>query len=179
VAFHLVYTHTPKRDSDTTTQVQSGVERHMVETDVQIPSLELQEVSRFRVALDAKEQGKGIPLLEDIPGAGALFRPRPTKASVTQENIILVEAVVYPTALSVAGKAWLGMDSAPPQTDGTSRAAFSTAQGGDSGLTDWVLQTLRQQAQASLRQSDSAPRVAYPTNEQTPASRDGDRLYHR
>ena len=84
VAFHLVYAHTPHRDSDGKTPVSAGVQRHLVEANVHIASLELQEVSRFRVALDAKEQGKGIPLLEDIPVAGRCFghvvrRPRRCK----------------------------------------------------------------------------------------------------
>ena len=75
VAFQLVYAHTPHRDSDGKSPVSVGVQRHLVEANVHIASLELQEVSRFRVALDAKEHGKGIPLLEDIPVAGALFGP--------------------------------------------------------------------------------------------------------
>ena len=97
VAFHLVYAHTPERESDGKSPTPAGVQRHLIEADVQIPSLELQEVSRFRVTLDSDEQGKGIPLLEDVPGVGALFRPRRAVASTTQENIILVDAVVYPT----------------------------------------------------------------------------------
>ena len=112
VAFHFVYAHTPRRDSDGKTPVPAGVERHLVETNVNIPSLELQEVSRFRVTLDSDEQGKGIPLLQDIPVAGALFRPRRAAASTTQENIILVDAVIYPTAVAFAGKGWLAADAA-------------------------------------------------------------------
>ncbi len=169
VSFHLVYTHTPQRDSDGKTPVSAGVERHMVESDVNLPSLELQEVSRFRVALDVEEQGKGIPLLEDLPGAGALFRPRRTTASVTQENIILVEAVIYPTALSVAGKVWLALDSTPPPPNGAPQMASPTAQGGEMELTGWVLQTLRQQAQASLPQPGYVQRAAHISNEQIPA----------
>ena len=123
VAFHLIYTHTPQRETDGKSPIAGGVQRHMIEADVQIPSLELQEISRFRVALDSEEQGKGIPLLEDIPGVGALFRPRRVAASTTQENIILVEAVVYPTALALAGKCWLALDSAEPRDAATAGGA--------------------------------------------------------
>jgi hypothetical protein len=165
VAFHLVYTHTPQRNSDGKTAVPAGVQRHLVEADVHIPSLEVQEVSRFRVVLNSDEQGKGIPLLEDIPGAGALFRPRRAVASTTQENIILVEAVVFPTALSVAGKSWLAMDPAEPRNAAAPAAGGAAAPGGQAELTGWVLQTLRRQAQASLAELVDAPRIARPSGE--------------
>jgi len=134
----------------------------MVEADVQMPSLEVQEVSRFRVALDSEEQGKGIPLLEDVPGVGALFRPRRAAASTTQENIILVEAVVYPTSLALAGKCWLAIDSTNSRNSSVSTVGCAAAPGGQGELEGWVLQTLRRQAQAHFLESDNAPRIAQP-----------------
>lgn len=160
VAFHLVYTHTPQRESDGQTPPPAGVQRHLVEADVQMPSLEVQEVSRFRVALDSEEQGKGIPLLEDVPGVGALFRPRRAAASTTQENIILVEAVVYPTSLALAGKCWLAIDSANSRNASVPNVEYAATPGGQGELAGWVLQTLRRQAQAHFLESDNAPRIA-------------------
>jgi hypothetical protein len=162
VAFHLVYTHTPQRESDGQTPPPAGVQRHMIEADVHMPSLESQEVSRFRVALDSEEQGKGVPLLEDVPGVGALFRPRRAAASTTQENIILVEAVVYPTALALAGKCWLAIDSADPRNPSVPNVGCAAAPGGRSELEGWVLQTLRRQAQSHFFEPDNASRIAQP-----------------
>ncbi|MCU0980262.1 MAG: hypothetical protein MUF25_14000, partial [Pirellulaceae bacterium] len=170
VAFHLVYTHTPQRASDGQTPPPAGVQRHMVEADVQMPSLEVQEVSRFRVALDSEEQGKGIPLLEDVPGVGALFRPRRAAASTTQENIILVEAVVYPTSLALAGKCWLAIDSTNSRNPSVPTAGCAAAPGGQGELEGWVLQTLRRQAQASLGEPGHDPRIAQPASQPTSVS---------
>jgi hypothetical protein len=162
VAFHLVYTHIPQRDTEGKKPIPSGVQRHLIETDVHLPSLELQEVSRFRVALDSDVQEKGIPLLEDVPGAGALFRPRRAAASTTQENIILVDAVVYPTALALAGKCWLALDPSESRNTAGPAAGIPAGQG---ELTGWVLQTLRRQAQASLSEAGNAPLIAPPSSE--------------
>jgi hypothetical protein len=165
VAFHFVYTHTPRRDTDGPTPISSGVQRHMVEADVQLPSLELQEVSRFRIAVDVDEQGNGVPLLEDVPGVGALFRPRPTTVSTIQENIILVDAVVYPTALALSEKCWLAADSANASNAAAPMARSSVATTGQDELAGWVLQTLRRQAQASLSEPGNAMRLAEPSGE--------------
>jgi len=134
----------------------------MVEADVQMPSLEVQEVSRFRVALDSDEQGKGIPLMEDVPGVGALFRPRRAAASTNQENIILVEAVVYPTALALAGKCWLALDSDASRDAAVPTAGRPATPDGQGELEAWVLQTLRRQARDSLAAPEDAPRIAQP-----------------
>lgn len=164
VAFHLVYTHTPQRDSDGQRPPPAGVQRHLVEADVHMPGLEVQEVSRFRVALDSDEQGKGIPLLEDVPGVGALFRPRRAAASTNQENIILVEAVVYPTALALAGKCWLALDSAASRDPAAPAAGCPVTPDGQDELEAWVLRTLRRQARDSLAAAEDAPRIAQPSS---------------
>lgn len=150
VAFHLLYTHTPRRESNGKKPASGGVERHLIEANVNIANLELQEVSRFRVALDIDEQGRGIPLLKDIPVAGALFRPRRAAASTTQENVILVEAVIYPTAMAMSGKGWLTSDAAEMCDTAKPPAANCAAAVGRDDLTRWVLENLRREAAASL-----------------------------
>lgn len=82
------------------------VKRHFIHTDVQTSSYELREVSRYMVALKASRTGKGVPLLEDVPLIGGLFRPMPSQESSLQENIILASSVVYPTLYDLAGLRW-------------------------------------------------------------------------
>lgn len=82
------------------------VKRHFVHTDVQTSSYELREVSRYTVALKASRTSRGVPLFEDIPLAGALFRPLPSAESSLQENIILASSVIYPTLYDLMGLRW-------------------------------------------------------------------------
>lgn len=82
------------------------VKRHFVNTDVQIGNYELREVSRYRVALKASRTSNGVPLLEEIPVAGALFRPRASEESSLQQNIILAKSVIYPTLFDLMGLRW-------------------------------------------------------------------------
>ena len=82
------------------------IKRHFVDTDVQIGNYELREVSRYRVALKASRTSRGIPLLEDVPVAGALFRPLPQAESSLQQNIILAHTVIYPTLFDLMGLRW-------------------------------------------------------------------------
>jgi hypothetical protein len=117
------------------------------------------------VALDSDEQGKGIPLLDDVPGLGALFRPRRATASTTQENIILVDAVVYPTALSMIGKTRLALDSNESRSAAGTATEPPLAGAEQSELTEWVLQTLRRQARASLSEAGTVQRIARPPAE--------------
>mgnify|MGYP001818557272 FL=1 len=163
VAFHLVYAHTPERESDGPSSIPAGVKRHLIEADVQIPSMELQEVSRFRVNLNSDEQGKGIPLLEDIPGVGALFRPRRSVASTTQENIILVDAVVYPTSLALVGKTWLALDSDESPGGDSSPTGLPSMRSDPVGLSGWVRQILRRHARAALPEAGNVEKIARPS----------------
>lgn len=82
------------------------VKRHFVHTQVQTASFELREISRYQVALKASRTSRGVPLLEDIPGAGALFRPLPSDESSFQQNIILGQSTVYPTLFDLMGLRW-------------------------------------------------------------------------
>lgn len=82
------------------------VKRHFIHTQVQTSSFELREISRYQVALKASRTSRGVPLLEDIPGAGVLFRPLPSDESSLQQNIILGQSTVYPTLFDLMGLRW-------------------------------------------------------------------------
>jgi len=82
------------------------VKRHFVNTDVQLSNFELREVSRYSVALKASRTSRGVPLLEDIPIVGALFRPLPSDESSLQQNIILCQATIFPTLFDLMGLRW-------------------------------------------------------------------------
>lgn len=82
------------------------IKRHFVHTDVQTSSYELREVSRYTVALKAARTERGVPLFEDIPGVGALFRPLPSAESSLQTNIILASSTIYPTVFDLMGLRW-------------------------------------------------------------------------
>jgi hypothetical protein len=82
------------------------VKRHFVDTEVQLSNFELREVSRYTVALKAARTSRGVPLLEDIPLAGALFRPLPSDESSLQQNVILGQATIFPTLFDLMGLRW-------------------------------------------------------------------------
>ncbi len=82
------------------------VKRHLIHTQVQTSSFELREISRYQVALKASRTCRGVPLLEDIPGAGVLFQPLPSDESSLQQNIILGQSTVYPTLFDLMGLRW-------------------------------------------------------------------------
>jgi len=79
------------------------VKRHFVHTDVQLSNFELREVSKYMVALKAARTAKGVPLLQDVPGLGILFRPLPSAESSLQENIIYSQATIFPTLFDLMG----------------------------------------------------------------------------
>src|SRR5581483_861209 len=82
------------------------VKRHFVHTQVQTSTYELRELSRYTVALKAARTSRGVPLFEDIPGLGILFRPLPSAESSLQQNIILGQSTVYPTLFDLMGLRW-------------------------------------------------------------------------
>ncbi|HPX42584.1 MAG TPA: hypothetical protein PLF51_19260, partial [Candidatus Hydrogenedentes bacterium] len=47
-----------------------------------------------------------MPLLEDIPVAGVLFRPLPSAESSLQQNIIMSQATIFPTLFDLMGLRW-------------------------------------------------------------------------
>jgi hypothetical protein len=82
------------------------VKRHYIDTDVQLSNFELREVSRYTVALKAARTSSGVPLLEDIPVAGVLFRPLPSAESSLQQNLIMAQATIFPTLFDLMGLRW-------------------------------------------------------------------------
>ena len=82
------------------------VKRHYIHTEVQTSSFELREISRYQVALKVSRTSRGVPLFEDIPGVGVLFRPQPSAESSLQQNIILGQSTVYPTLFDLMGLRW-------------------------------------------------------------------------
>lgn len=82
------------------------VKRHFIHTEVQTSSFELREISRYQVALKVSRTSRGVPLMEDIPAVGILFRPLPSAESSLQQNIILGQSTVYPTLFDLMGLRW-------------------------------------------------------------------------
>jgi hypothetical protein len=108
VVFHLNYMYTTNvREPVRADEKHLGrVKQHFIDTDVQLSNYELREVSRYMVALKASRTARGVPLLEDIPIAGVLFRPLPQQESSLQENVILAQATIYPTLFDLMGLRW-------------------------------------------------------------------------
>ncbi|PHS15765.1 MAG: hypothetical protein COA78_04800 [Blastopirellula sp.] len=82
------------------------IRRHYIQTSVQTSSFELREISRYQVALKVSRTSRGVPLLEDIPFLGAVFRPAASAESSIQQNIILGQTTVYPTLYDLMGLRW-------------------------------------------------------------------------
>jgi hypothetical protein len=82
------------------------VKRHFINTQVQTSTYELREIGRYTVGLKASRTSRGVPLFEDIPGLGILFRPLPSAESSLQQNIILGQSTVYPTLFDLMGLRW-------------------------------------------------------------------------
>lgn len=108
VVFHLNYMYTTNvREPIRADEKHLGrVKRHFIDTDVQTGNYEMREVSRYQVALKASRTSRGVPLLEDVPVAGVLFRPLPSQESSIQENLILAQSVIYPTLFDLMGLRW-------------------------------------------------------------------------
>jgi len=108
VVFHLNYMFTTNvREPVRADEKHLGrVKRHFIDTDVMTGNYELREVSRFQVGLKASRTARGVPLLEDLPGAGWLFRPLPQQESSLQENLIYAQSVIYPTLFDLMGLRW-------------------------------------------------------------------------
>ena len=82
------------------------VKRHFTSTDVQTSSYEMREITRYSVALKASRTSRGVPLLEDVPAIGWIFRPMPNQESSLQQNIILGTSTIYPTLFDLMGLRW-------------------------------------------------------------------------
>ena len=108
VVFHFNYMYTTNiREPVRADEKHLGrVKRHFIDTDVQLGNYELREVSRYQVGLKASRTSRGVPLFEDIPGLGILFRPLPSAESSLQENIVLAQSTIFPTLFDLMGLRW-------------------------------------------------------------------------
>ena len=104
--FNYMYTTNVREPVRADEKHLGRVKRHFINTQVQTTSFELRRVSRYQVALKAARTSQGVPLLQDIPLLGAVFRPAPSAESAIQENIILSQSVVYPTVFDIMGLRW-------------------------------------------------------------------------
>ncbi len=85
------------------------VDRHTVNTEVQVSNLEVREVSRFGVnaqlGLPEKRTGgvpivRNLPILKDIPLIG-YFTRQAAKGGLIQESVILGQTAIYPTVSEI------------------------------------------------------------------------------
>ncbi|MEM6470934.1 MAG: hypothetical protein AAF802_15355, partial [Planctomycetota bacterium] len=104
--FNYMYTTNVREPVAADEKHLGRVKRHFINTQVQTASFEMRRVSRYQVALKVSRTSQGVPLFQDIPVMGALFRPAPSDESAIQENIILAQSVVYPTVFDVMGLRW-------------------------------------------------------------------------
>jgi hypothetical protein len=104
--FDFVSTSNLQEPNGTTNPQMPRVERHTVNTEVQLSNLETREISRFesnaRLGLPTTYWG-GIPILKDIPGVrpwvpllGWFVRKGGSNASA-QQSVIFGQTTMYPT----------------------------------------------------------------------------------
>lgn len=127
------------------------VKRHFVHTDVQTSSYELREISRYTVALKAARTSRGVPLLEDVPIAGVLFRPVASAESSLQENIILGSSVIYPTLYDLMGLRW------SPYVDDIRSGTLVTEKGNQQMRENELRQHLRQRTRSIVNDQLGIP----------------------
>jgi len=104
--FHYLYTTQIREPVRADEKHLGRVKQHFIDTDVQLSNFELREVSRYVVALKAERTANGVPLLEDIPIVGALWRPLPNREKSLQQNIIMAQATIFPTLFDLMGLRW-------------------------------------------------------------------------
>ncbi|MDX6498485.1 MAG: hypothetical protein QOG23_1745 [Blastocatellia bacterium] len=87
------------------------IERHTVNTEVQLSNLELREISRFesnsRLGIATRYAG-GLPLLKDLPYIRYIpligwFVRTSGKAAVTQQSLMFGQTTMYPTIGDIMG----------------------------------------------------------------------------
>lgn len=93
-------------EPDGTTNPQlPRIERHTVNTEVELNNLELREISRFdsnsKIGIPTRKWG-GIPLIKDLPGMSHVpllgwFVRKTGNAAVIQQSMIFGQTTMYPT----------------------------------------------------------------------------------
>lgn len=127
--FNYMYTTDLLQPTNSGQKGLGRVKRHFINTEVQLGNLEWREISRYEIALKAARNSQGVPLLQDIPLAGALFRPLPSDGASIQKNIIVGQSTIYPTIQDLLGlrPAELAHDSLQHIVDLRNRAQRSNA----------------------------------------------------
>jgi hypothetical protein len=104
--FDFVGTSNLQEPNGTTNPQMPRIERHTVNTEVQLTNLETREISRFesnaRLGIPTTYQG-GVPIFKDIPGfrpwvplLGWFVRKAGSNASA-QQSVIFGQTTMYPT----------------------------------------------------------------------------------
>ncbi len=108
VVFHFNYMYrTNVREPIRADEKHLGrVKQHFIDTDVQLSNFELRKVSDYTVALKTSRTSRGVPLMEDVPGLGVLFRPLPSAESSLQQNVVMAQATIFPTLFDLMGLRW-------------------------------------------------------------------------
>ncbi|MEZ6088460.1 MAG: hypothetical protein R3C05_10625 [Pirellulaceae bacterium] len=106
IDFNYMYTTNVREPVRADEKHLGRVKRHFIDTDVQLSNFELREVSRYVVALKAERSGQGVPLLEDLPLVGFLWRPVTEREKSLQQNIIMAQATIFPTLFDLMGLRW-------------------------------------------------------------------------
>ncbi len=98
------------RDPDGSIEPQlPRIERHTVNTEVELNNLELREISRFnsnsRLGIPTTRKG-GIPIIKDIPGMKYVpllgwFVKRSGKAAVIQQSLMFGQTTMHPTIADI------------------------------------------------------------------------------
>ncbi|MCX6381926.1 MAG: hypothetical protein NT023_21020, partial [Armatimonadetes bacterium] len=107
--FDFAGTVNVQEPNGTRTRQLPRVERHTINTEVQLSNLELREISRFetnsKIGVPERRSG-GIPLLKelnyikDIPLIGYFVR-QAGSAAIRQESLILGQTTIYPTIAEI------------------------------------------------------------------------------
>ena len=101
---HVAATQIREPDG-TLSQQLPRIERHTVNTEVQISNLELREVSRFeanaQIGIPTQYWG-GVPILKDVPKLRSVpligwFVRKAGKTAFTQQSLIFARTTMYPT----------------------------------------------------------------------------------
>ncbi|MEM7474916.1 MAG: hypothetical protein AAF483_07980 [Planctomycetota bacterium] len=104
--FHYLYKTQIREPVKADEKHLGRIRQHFIDTDVQLSNFELREVSRYTVALKAERTANGVPLLEDIPLIGVLWRPLPNREKSLQQNIVMAQATIFPTLFDLMGLRW-------------------------------------------------------------------------
>ncbi|WZO98245.1 hypothetical protein EP7_005304 [Isosphaeraceae bacterium EP7] len=104
--FNYMYTTNVREPVRADEKHLGRVKRHFYHGPVQLSNYELREVTDYQVALKASRTSRGVPLLEDVPALGILFRPLPNAESSLQQNVILAQSTIFPTIFDLMGLRW-------------------------------------------------------------------------